>query len=81
MQLVYEGNWHTYEEWGSIRIFEDCGGCFHAQTGGHSVYSSGGDPEWEEIYVISFETALDLIDEWDKIEIENEKRWSKTYEI
>ena len=75
MHLVYEGNWHTYEEWGGVRIYEDGDGCFHTQFGGHSVYSNVGDPEWEELYVISFESALDLIDEWDDIEDENEKRW------
>lgn len=75
MQLVYEGNWHTYEEWGGIRIYEDEFNCFHTQTGGHSVYSNAGDPEWEELYAVSFETALDLIDEWDDIEADNEKYW------
>ena len=82
MQLVYEGNWHTYEEWGGIRIYEDAGpentdGLFHVEHGGHSVYSSPKDPDWEEPYVVSFETVLDLIDEWEQIEKENEEYWNR----
>ena len=75
MKLVYEGNWHSYEEWGGIRIYEDADECFHVQTGGHSVYSSPKDPDWEELYVVSFATVLELIDEWDQIEKENEEYW------
>ena len=75
MKLVYEGNWHSYEEWGGVRIYEDADECFHAQTGGHSVYSSPKDPDWEESYVVSFETVLELIDEWDQVEKENEEYW------
>lgn len=72
MDLVYEGNWHTYEEWGGVRIFEDIDGCFHVQYGGRSVYSRTDDPDWEELFTAPFETVLELIDEWDRIEKENE---------
>jgi hypothetical protein len=75
MQLVYEGNWNTYEEWGGIRIYEDIHECFWVEHGGRSVYSSHKDPDWEEPYIVSFETVLELIDEWDQIEKENEEHW------
>jgi hypothetical protein len=77
MELVYEANWHTYEEWGGIRIYEDENECFRVETGGHSVYSSPKDPEWEEPYVVSFENVLELIGEWDQIEKENEEHWNQ----
>ena len=76
MILVYEQQWSTYEEWGGIRIYEDADGCFHYQSGGHSVYSSPHDPTWEELEVISGDTVLDLIDEWEQIAQENEERWN-----
>lgn len=76
MKLVYEANWHTYEEWGGIRIYEDNDGCFHVERGGRSVYSSHKDPDWEEPYIVPFETVLELVDEWDQIEKENEEYWN-----
>ncbi len=71
MQLVYEGNWSTYEEWGGVRVFE-MGNQLYIQYGGHSVYSGPSDPDWEEPYLSSYEEVLELIDEWDKIEKEYE---------
>lgn len=79
MQLVYEGNWNTYEEWGGIRIYEDDDGYFHVQLGGRSVYSSHKDPDWEELYIAPFETILELIEEWTEIEKENEEYWERNY--
>lgn len=76
MELIYEGNWHTYEEWGAVRIFEDNNGNFYAQTGGHSVYASAHEPDWTGPFLISMQEALDLIDEWDQIEKENEDFWN-----
>lgn len=73
---MYEANWHTYEEWGGVKIFQDQDECIHVQYGGHSVYSSPKDPDWEEPYIISMETALEVIDEWDQIEKENEDFWN-----
>jgi hypothetical protein len=78
MKLVYEGNWTKYEEWGCIRVFEDSDECYYVQYGGHSVYSSEEDPDWadwEEPYIVSFATVLELIDEWDQIEKENDEYW------
>jgi len=78
MKLVYEGNWTKYEEWGGIRIYEDADECLHVEHGGHSVYSSAEDPDWadwEEPYIVSFATVLELIDEWDQIEKENDEYW------
>lgn len=79
MELVYEGNWNTYEEWGGVRIFQDQDDYFHVQYGGRSVYSSHKDPDWEEPYIIPMETALEIIDEWDQIEKENEDYWERNY--
>lgn len=72
MEMIFESQWSTYEEWGAIKIFEDSSGKFYAQDGGHSVYSLPSDPEWNEPYEISLQDALDLIDEWDEIEKEYE---------
>lgn len=77
MQLVYEANWHTYEEWGGIRIYEDIHERFYVELGGRSVWSSFNDPDWEEPYIVSPETALELICEWDRIEQENEEYWNR----
>ncbi len=79
MNLVYEANWNTYEEWGGVRIYEDEDGCFHVQHGGRSVYSSHKDPDWEEPYVVSMDTVLEVIDEWVAIEKENEEYWERNY--
>lgn len=67
MQLIYEGDWSTYEEWGAVRIYEDDRGCFYVEEGGHSVYSDPREPEWDAASRISMEEALQLIDEWDEI--------------
>ena len=75
MEMVYEGNWHTYEEWGGIRIFEDENGCFYVQDGGYSVYSNNDEPDWYEPYLVSSERVMELIDEWALIEKENEEYW------
>lgn len=75
MKLVYEGNWHTYEEWGGIRVYEDADECYYVQYGGRSVYSGMRDPDWEDCYQVSFATVLELIDEWDQIEKQNEEYW------
>jgi hypothetical protein len=78
LNLVYEQQWSTYEEWGGIRIYEDSDGYFHYQCGGHCVYSSPNDPTWEELEIISGHTVLDLIDEWEQIAQENEERWENS---
>jgi len=72
MELIYEGNWHTYEEWGGIRIFENEAGQLFCQEGGYSVMASYNENGWDEIYEISYDVAIELIDEWDKIEKEYE---------
>jgi hypothetical protein len=72
MQLVYEGNWSTYEEWGSIRIYENSYGDFLVHQGGRSVYSDPDDQDWDDPYPASYVEVLDLIDEWDEIEKEYE---------
>lgn len=76
MELVYEQSWHTYEEWGGIHIYENSDGSFFYQSGGHSVYSSPCDPEWEELEPISGDTVIELIDEWEQIARQDEERWS-----
>ena len=75
MKLIYEGNWHTHEEWGGVRIFEDEHGAFWRQDGGYSVMANSNDPEWDEPYCVSCEAALDTIDEWNTIEKDNEEFW------
>jgi hypothetical protein len=78
-QLIYEGNWHSYEEWGGVRIYSDdeYADMFYVELGGHSVYSEPGQPDWEEPYLANMEHVLDLIDEWDQIEKENEEYWER----
>jgi hypothetical protein len=76
MKLVYEGNWHTYEEWGGVRIFRDDHGALWQQNGGYSVMSDFDDPEWNDLYCVSYEAALDTIAEWDEIEKDNERFWN-----
>jgi len=71
MQLVYEANWSTYEEWGAVRVFEQ-DKQLYIQHGGHSVHSDISDPDWDEPYLSSYEEVLELIDDWDKIEKEKE---------
>lgn len=75
MELVYNASWHSYEEWGEIRIYDDGDENFHVQWGGQTVYSSPDDPEWGELHEISFANVLELIDEWNQIERENEEYW------
>jgi hypothetical protein len=77
-QLIYEGNWHTYEEWGGIRIYsdDDYSDMFYVQLGGHSVYSEAGQPDWEEPYLADTGHAIELIDEWEQIQKENEEYWN-----
>lgn len=72
MELVYEASWHTYEEWGGVKIYEDSAGNFSVQYGGYSVMAPSGEPEWSEIEPISAQEMLDLIDEWVIIELEYE---------
>jgi gamma-glutamylcyclotransferase (GGCT)/AIG2-like uncharacterized protein YtfP len=76
MNLVYEGNWSTYEEWGSIRIFENEDGQLFCQEGGYSVMAPYDENGWNEVYEISYDGAIELIDEWDKIEKEYENYFS-----
>jgi hypothetical protein len=79
-QLAHEYNWHTYEEWGGCRIYVDCdlADMFYVQHGGHSVYSSMNDPEWDEPYLADTEHVVSLIDEWEQIEKENEEYWNQS---
>lgn len=72
LQLVYEASWHTYEEWGGIEIFEDASGHLFARDGGYSVYGDPRDPEWSELYDVTLQETIDLIDEWTAIEKEYE---------
>jgi hypothetical protein len=75
MKLIYEGNWNTYEEWGGVRIFEDEHGALWQQDGGYSVMGPADEPKWDEVYCVSYETALNTITEWDQIEKNNEEFW------
>ena len=76
MNLVYEGNWSTYEEWGGVRIYEDSKEeCFYISYGGYCVMLDSNDPEWDELEIIAASTVLEIIDEWDIIEKENEEYW------
>ncbi len=78
-QIHYEGNWHTYEEWGGIRIYsdDDYSDMFYVQLGGYSVYCTLGHPEWAEPYLADMEHVVDLIDEWEQIQKENEQYWER----
>lgn len=72
MELVYEARWATYEEWGSVEVYEKSDGSFMVRYGGYSVMADSNDPEWQEPYAISGEAVLALIDEWVEIEREYE---------
>jgi hypothetical protein len=74
MEVVYEQQWTTYEEWGGIRISESKG-AFYAQDGGYSVMGNGNEPDWDEYYSVSGENVLKLIDEWEEIANEDDKYW------
>lgn len=78
MQLVYEQQWSTYEEWGGIRIYEH-NECFYVQDGGYSVMSDNNDPEWDEHYIVSGATVLELIDEWEAIAKDDEEYWEDNH--
>ena len=72
MKLIYEANWHTYEEWGGIRIFENEAGQLFCQEGGYSVMAPHDENGWQDMYEISYDDAIGLIDEWDATEKEYE---------
>lgn len=63
MNLIYENEWNSYEEGCSIQIFEKDDEYFYTEKG-HSVFIG-----WHEsnLIPISFEDALDILDEWEKI--------------
>lgn len=71
MQLAYEADWSTYEEWGAIKILEEKEKYF-VQYGGRSVYTAPEESDWMDPQEISLEEAIDLIDEWDNIQKEYE---------
>jgi hypothetical protein len=77
-QIHYEGNWSTYEEWGGIRIYsdDDYSDMFYVQRGGYSVYAEAGQPDWEEPYLADTGHVIELIDEWERIQQENEEYWN-----
>jgi len=77
--LHYEASWHTYEEWGGIRIYsdEDYSDMFYVQLGGYSVYSSHDEPEWQEPYLADTDEVIKLIDEWEQIQKENKEEYWK----
>lgn len=64
MNLVYEEQWSTWEEWGGIKIFQDEAGNYFAQDDGYSVY--GSEPYENELYPITEDRAIELIYEWDE---------------
>lgn len=72
MELVYEANWHTYEEWGGVEIYENSAGNFSVRFGGHSVMAPSNEPAWGELESIPGNDVLALIDEWAEIEREYE---------
>jgi hypothetical protein len=78
MQLIYEANWSTYEEWGAVRVFEQ-DEQLYIQYGGRSVYSELRDPDWEEPYLSSYEEVLELIDDWDGIKKEYENYFDGSF--
>ena len=79
MQLAYESEWSTYEEWGAVRVFENDSGQLFIQFGGRSVYSECNDPDWEEPYLSSYEEILELINDWDEIEKEYENYFEGSF--
>jgi hypothetical protein len=40
------------------------------------IFLNGNDPEWNELYCVSYEEALNTINEWDQIEKNNEEFWN-----
>ena len=56
MNLIYEGEWNSYEEWGGLRIYEKDGEYF-VQEGGFCVLADPPTSEWGPIYKVSFESA------------------------
>lgn len=79
MQLAYEEEWHTYEEWGGVRIWEDDDGCLYAQHGGYSVMVPLEEQrqEWGDPESISWDEAIEIITEWDEFARENAEYWEK----
>lgn len=79
MKLIYEAGWSSYEEWGGIEIYvdEDYSDMYYVKLGGHSVYSSMKDPDWEEPYLATEYDVMVLKEEWEQIETENEEYWNR----
>jgi hypothetical protein len=77
VELVYEQFWHTYEEWGGIRIYCDADGVFYYSEGGYSVMAEKyNDDPWNSIELCSGEYALELIDTWERIALEYDDYFS-----
>ena len=71
MQLIYENEWHTYEEYGWIKIFQK-GERYFFQEFNYSVMCDDNDDSDVPLEEITFEHAYDLSCEWDDIANEYE---------
>lgn len=77
LKLVYDKNWSTYDEAGSIQIYEDpsYSDMFYVREGAANPYHSG--PYWEEPYLVTSYDVMVLKEEWERLVKENEDYWSR----
>lgn len=76
LELIYEAQWSSYEEGGSIQIYADPNYpyLFHVREGLSSVYSD--DPYWGELYEVQDFQVEELKAEWDIIVKQDEEYWN-----
>jgi hypothetical protein len=79
LELIYEQQWSSYEEWGGVRIFVDQNDCVYVQYNGYWVMDPTHSNEWSEPEMVSWERALEIFEEWEQIALDNEIYWEANH--
>lgn len=64
--IVYENQWSTYEEYGSVMITEiPLSDLFEVVHEGYNVYNG----KYKEVEILDYQQVYDVIDEWENMEM------------
>ena len=65
-ELIYENEWHTYEEYGWVNIFQE-GDRYFVQEFNYCVMNVDNDDSNVPLEEVTFEQAYELFHEWEEV--------------
>jgi len=67
LELIHTDGWTSYEENAEIEIYQKDNRYFYRE-GANMVFADPDEPYWSDLYEITEDQVLNLIEKWEKLE-------------